>query len=175
MRKQLIRRFCLVALSFVVVLFSTSIFGTPASAQASPFYWDSINADIRVQENGDMLVTETQTYMFEKAHTNQRYRYLPLDRVDQITDVSVQENNQTLPSQVGTENNQFWIRWQHRLSPPEKHVFVLKYRVIGGLQIEGTTSQVFWKAIFADRTAVINSAKVRVELPEALSGNTKSM
>jgi hypothetical protein len=174
MRKQLLHRLFLVVLSFVIALFSATHFEAAASAQAVPFYWDSIDANIQVQENGDMLVTETQTYVFEKAHTNQRYRYLPLDKVDQITDVSVQENNQVIPSQVGRDKNQLWIRWEHPLNPPEKHGFVLKYRVLGGLQVEGANTLVFWKAIFADRTAVIKAAKVRVELPEALSGKVLS-
>ena len=103
---------------------------THASTQQLPFYWDNINVAIDVQTNGDMLVTETQKYVFTADYTNERYRYIPLDKVDEIKDVTVAENNQIIPSSTGTENNQLWIRCQHELKPPDTHTFVIKYRVV---------------------------------------------
>ncbi|NEQ73346.1 MAG: DUF2207 domain-containing protein [Okeania sp. SIO2C9] len=135
----------------------------------SPFYWDFINVEIDVQKNGDMLVSETHKYVFTQPHTNQRYRYIPLDKVDKITDVTVWENQEQIPSKTGIRNNKRWIRWQHKLNAPEAHTFVLKYRVIGGLHINESGDKVYWKAIFANRSAVINNAKIIVRLPEVLS------
>ena len=43
---------------------------THAAAQQLPFYWDNINVIIDVQTNGDMLVTETQKYVFTADYTN---------------------------------------------------------------------------------------------------------
>ncbi|MDD1416459.1 DUF2207 domain-containing protein, partial [Dolichospermum sp. ST_con] len=167
MKKVLIKRigFCLIA-----ILVTVLITFTHAVAQEVPFYWDYINVNIDVQTNGDMLVTEEQKYVFKSDYSNQRYRYIRLDKVDEIKDVTVQENNQIIPSETGIENDQLWIRWQHQLKAPESHIFVLKYRVIGGLHISNDNTQVYWKAIFADRKAPIQAAKVRVQLPEALSG-----
>lgn len=171
MNKHPIRRFILLALSFLLAL---SLGVARGVAQELPFYWDSINVNIDVQANGDMLVTEQQTYVFESDYNNQRYRYIRLDKVDEIRDVTVQENDRIIPSEMGIENNQLWIRWQHELKPPEKHTFVLKYRVVGGLQIDEQNAQVYWKAIFADRKAPVKKATVRVQLPEALSGKATS-
>ncbi|MFM7423858.1 MAG: hypothetical protein ACKO7W_02440, partial [Elainella sp.] len=67
----------------------------PAAAEV-PFYWKSIDVEIDVQPNGDMWVTETQNYVFTAKHTNERYRYIPLDKVDEITDVTVTEKGQLL-------------------------------------------------------------------------------
>jgi hypothetical protein len=174
MHKRFVRRGLLVVIGLVIALCGLPNLGMAATPHDGPFYWESINADINVQPNGDMLVTETQTYMFTRPHTNQRYRYIPLSKVDDIKDVSVQEDNRIIPSQTGIENNQFWIRWQHDLRPPERHVFVLKYRVIGGLHVDSQNTQVYWKAIFADRQAPVQMAKVRVELPMAVSGKVQS-
>ncbi len=135
----------------------------------SPFYWDFINVEIDVQKNGDMLVSETHKYVFTQPHTNQRYRYIPLDKVDKITDVTVWENQEQIPSKTGIKNNQIWIKWQHQLNAPESHTFILKYRVIGGLHINESGDKVYWKAIFANRSAVIKNAKIIVRLPEVLS------
>ncbi len=62
---------------------------THAAAQQLPFYWDNINVIIDVQTNGDMLVTETQKYVFTADYNTERYRYIPLGKVDEIKDVIV--------------------------------------------------------------------------------------
>ncbi|MCZ8119893.1 MAG: DUF2207 domain-containing protein [Microcystis sp. LE18-22.4A] len=163
-----------IVLSLTALLFTLSVPLFRITAEELPFYWESINVDIEVQTTGDMLVTETQKYVFNSDYSNQRYRYIPLAKVDDIQDVTVQENDKIIPSKIGIENNQFWINWQHELNPPEAHTFVLKYRVLGGLQVDNENTQVYWKAIFADRKAPIQSAKVRVQLPELLAGKVFS-
>ncbi|MBE9231279.1 DUF2207 domain-containing protein [Cuspidothrix issatschenkoi LEGE 03284] len=171
MKKLLIKKIFFLLLA---ILMTVLIMCTPAFAQEVPFYWDYINVNIDVQTNGDMLVTETQKYVFTSDSTNQRSRYVPLDKVDEIKDVTVQENNKIIPSKTGIKNNQIWINWQHQLKPPEAHIFVINYRVVGGLHINGDNTQVYWKAIFADRKAPIQSAKVQVQLPESLSGKVQN-
>lgn len=168
-RKLLLRLF-LFGITFVLCFVFSF---THVQAQSVPFYWEFMNVDIAVQPNGDMLVTETQKYTFTGEYNNQRSRYIPLDKVDKITEVSVSKNGQLLPSETGTENNQLWIRWQHQLKPPESHTFVLKYRVVGGLHINDQDAQVYWKAIFADRKAPIKQAQVRVEFPEEFATKIK--
>lgn len=147
-----------------------------ASAQESPpVYWEFINVDIDVQGNGDLLVTETQKYVFTGPHTNQRQRWIPLDKVDTITGVQVFEAGELLPATTGLKDNQLWIRWSHPLNPPESHTFVLKYRVTGGLHIHDDGDQVYWKALFKDRAATIQSGKVTVRLPASLAGRILDM
>ncbi|MBX9256158.1 hypothetical protein H1Q63_19840, partial [Desmonostoc muscorum CCALA 125] len=106
---QRILLFCL------TLLLSLGLSINYVTAQQVPFYWQFINVDIAVQNNGDMLVSETQKYTFTGDYKNQRYRYIPIDKLDEITDVSVSENAKELPSETGFENNQFWIRWTHQL------------------------------------------------------------
>jgi hypothetical protein len=154
----------------IVLLLTLSACWMPVSAADLPFYWKSINVNIDLQDNGDMLVTETHHYVFTAAYSNQRYRYVPLHGLGGIADVSVQENAQSLPIQTSVENKQLWIRWQHTLNAPEEHVFVLKYRVIGGLKLMGGNVRVYWKAIFPDRISPVLQAKVTVQMPDALAG-----
>ncbi|AFY42518.1 DUF2207 domain-containing protein [Nostoc sp. PCC 7107] len=165
-----IQRLCLFCLGLFLIL-GLSI--NHATAQSPPFYWEFMNVNIAVQTNGDMLITEMQKYTFTGDYKNQRYRYIPIDKLDKITEVSVSENGKLLPTATGVENNQLWIRWEHQLNPPESHTFVLKYRVIGGLHVNDNNAKVYWKAIFADRQASINQAKVTVELPEQFAASIK--
>ncbi|MEO0457303.1 MAG: DUF2207 domain-containing protein [Cyanobacteria bacterium P01_A01_bin.114] len=165
-RYRLFKRALLaLSLSFLGVLLTLI---TPALA-TSPFHWEFIDVNLDVQPSGDMLVTETQKYVFTDDHTPQRYRYIPLDKVDAIKDVEVFEGETRLNNQVGQKDNQLWISWKHPLDAPETHTFTLKYRVIGGLQVNEQTTQVYWQAIFPDRSAFIEAAKVRVQLPEAVT------
>ena len=159
---------------FIILIIIISLINIAPAATAATypyyFYWDFINVDIDVQTNGDMLITENQKYVFTKLGRNQRYRYIPLDQVDEITDVSVFENDKKIVSDTGIENNNFWIRWQHELNPPESHFFTLKYRVVGGLKIKNEKYEVYWKAIFRERNASIHKANIKVSFPEKLSG-----
>ncbi|MEE8286704.1 MAG: DUF2207 domain-containing protein [Gammaproteobacteria bacterium] len=157
------------SLLLILVVIALLPVGAAHAQASSPFYWEFIHVEIDVHENGDMLVTETQKYVFTAPHTNERYRWLPLDKVDAIEDIAVFEKGDSLSTTRGVENNHLWIRWQHELNPPESHTFVVKYRVIGGLHIYDDGDQVSWKAIFADRSAPIQSAKVTVRLPASLA------
>jgi hypothetical protein len=172
MSKKLVDRLLLFCFTFVLG-FTFTIHNV--QAESAPFYWEFINVDIAVQPNGDMLVTETQKYNFTGDYNHLRSRYIPLDKVDRITEVSVSENGQLLPSRTSTStgNHQLLISWEHQLQPPESHTFVLKYRVVGGLSVNHNYAQVYWKAIFSDHKAPIKQAQVRVEFPEELTTKIK--
>ena len=159
------------SLTFVFFLVLASLTVSTASADEPPFYWEYINVDIEVQENGDMLVTETQKYVFTGPHTNQRYRYIPMDKVDGIDSIQVFDQDwRLLAVDTGIQDNEQWIRWSREVSPPESHIFTLKYRVRGGLHIHDDGDQVFWKALFKDRDAPIDAGMVTVHLPFSMSG-----
>ena len=169
------QRFKRIILLSVALVFGFFIAVAQANTSNLPFYWDFINVDIEVEANGDMLVTETQKYVFNSNYPNTRSRYIPLDKVDAIKDVTVEdENGQLIPSSTGKQNNELWIRWSHPLNPPESHIFVLKYRLIGGLQVDEKNTQVYWKAIFANRKSPIENATVKVKLPPSLAGKVIS-
>jgi hypothetical protein len=161
-----------VGFSLAVLAYLFSIYWSLPSGY--PFYWDSINVVIDLQPNGDMWVTETQKYVFDRTYSNQRYRYLPLDEDGEITDITVRENDRLIPTEVKTEKGNLRIRWQHELTPPSVHTFVLKYRVIRGVYFGNVNTWINWKAIFPDRPAPVQNATVQVRLPAALSGKVSS-
>ena len=161
-------------LSSSILLMTLLLSSHAVEAKSSPFYWEFMNVEIDVQENGDMQVTETQKYVFTAAHTNERYRYIPLDRLDRIDNVEVFEGEKKLAASTNTENGQQWIKWQHTLNPPESHIFTIKYRVKGGLHIQSKEDLLYWKALFKERSVPINNGTVTVRLPESLTGQTSN-
>lgn len=92
------KRIIILSIAFIFGLF---IAVAQANTSDFPFYWDFMNVDIEVESNGDMLVTETKKYVFNSNHTNERYRYIPLNKVDDIKDVTVEENGKKISSTTG--------------------------------------------------------------------------
>jgi hypothetical protein len=142
-----------------------------ADSKSPPFYWESYNVDINIQDNGDMLVTEVMHYIFTEPHTNQRSRWIPMDKIERITDVSVTEQGEPILASSGLEGGNFRIRWSHPpVSPPKSRTFTLQYRVHGALHIDDKGDQVYWKALPKERSAPIKSGEVTVRLPDSLAG-----
>ena len=96
MRRLLLVVPVLAAIALLIAL----VPGAASSQGRVPFHWDFIDVYIDVQENGDMLVWETQTYVFTAPHTGGRYRYLPLEKVDSIEGISVSQDGRLLESQT---------------------------------------------------------------------------
>lgn len=174
-------RFSLISKTILFILsLSFSIFASTTAIQAAsshPFYWEKIDVDLQLVESGDLLVNETQTYVFTAPYTNLRTRYIQLDQIDQIKDITVTENNLSVANlRTSVADKRQYISWEHPQSSkfPESHTFVLKYRVVGGLEVKNDQTQFNWMAIFPDRKAIVNSARIRLRVPVKLSGFTRN-
>jgi|GEM_PF-1944538 len=139
-----------------------------------PFYWESINVEIDIQENGDLVIKERQQYVFDRPYASQRHRWISLNGLDSITDISVTENGKPLNIHTYIKNNQQWVTWRKAINPPDRQLFILKYRVIGGLSFHEDGDQLRWPAIFKHHAMPINTAKVTVKLPANLAGEIQS-
>ncbi|MEM8717718.1 MAG: DUF2207 domain-containing protein [Cyanobacteria bacterium P01_G01_bin.39] len=146
----------------------------PGLAENTPFYWDFLNINLDIQENGDLLVTEEQKYVFKDSHSPQRYRFINLDSIKAIKDVQVFEDNHLLPIETAIKGNKFWIEWQDYLDNHNVHTFVLKYRAIGAVVNKYGADRLDWKAIFPKRQSVINNSEITVNFPKSLVGKLKT-
>lgn len=148
---------------------------TPQSVFAKdPFHWEFINVEIDLQENGDMLIKETQQYVFDAPYSDLRYQWIALEGIDRITDIAVTEEGKPLNTKTKIESNRQSIEWTKTVNPPARHTFVLSYRVIGGLTFDKDGDQLHWQAIFKDHPVPINKTKVTVRLPAMLAGQIQS-
>ena len=144
-----------------------------ANAQDSPVYWESLNVLIDIKQNGDLLVQETHVYAFRGQVSPERFRYIDMEKVDQIDRVSVSMEGRELPVETERDGSRFVIRWGHRpIDPPENLTFVLRYRVRGAIDMDQDSDldSVTWEALFGKRRrgAVIERAVVTVRLPGGL-------
>ena len=172
--KNRLNRTTTIITSFLIVVFITLGAALPGFAHNSPFYWDFINVNLNIQDNGDILVTEEQKYVFTDLHSPQHYRFFKLDNIKAIDNVRVFEDKKLLPVKTKIKGDEFWIEWQENIKDKDTHLFTLKYRAIGAITNNYGADKLYWKAIFPKRDAVIKKAEVVVELPELLAGKIRN-
>jgi hypothetical protein len=162
------------ALPMMVVLL-TLVAGTPIARAADnvSYYWKTLDVEVEVEETGDFLITETQTYVFTEPHSKERFRWIPLTYVDSITDVQVYDTGRKLRVKTGSKADRYWIRWRHSLNPPETRTFVVRYRAKRGVRIDARNDQVVWPVFVAARDAPVQRGKVTVRVPPSLAGQIR--
>ena len=173
---------------FILSLGLSILLGTTAiqATMPDPFYWEKIDVDLQLTDSGNLFVTETQTYVFIDKHSDRLSRYIQVDQFSSLSaesfqenfqDIEVTENNQPVANlQLSMLDGQQRISWKHPAINkfPEQHTFVLKYQVIGVLEMDNPQTKFKWIAIFPDRNAPIKAAQVTLHLPAKLSKFTKN-
>ncbi|MCJ7666915.1 MAG: DUF2207 domain-containing protein, partial [Anaerolineae bacterium] len=162
-----------IALIFVVFL---GLVGG-VRAQDQDLYWDRLDADITVQKNSDILITETWEVTFTEGSVHSLYRNVPTDRLEDISLVEVLADGQkTVPGretpytyETYYEDDDYVIKVYFPYTQDSTHTYVISYLVEGGLRIYEGGDQIWWKAIFSDRDFPIRSSTVTVHLPEGVS------
>ncbi|MBI3942661.1 MAG: DUF2207 domain-containing protein [Chloroflexi bacterium] len=174
------QRLPFVIATVVTVLMLLLVGSGSAEAQDKSYYWDQLDADITVQENGDFRVIETHTYVFTSGTFQTGVRDIPLDRVENITDIQVSEGDRVYTpnskaaygyTTVRPYPGTLRIQWTYPDTTNATRTFQLAYTVIGGIGIYEGGDQLFWKAVFPDHPQPIRSSKVTVHLPGAFPAN----
>jgi hypothetical protein len=147
---------------------------TTAQAQSQTLYWERFDVNITVLENGDFVVEEIQEIVFTSGQFRFGYRSIPMDRLEDITDVAVLEGSRRYEPgyggdytyQTSVEDGDFTIRWYFPPTSNSSHMFTVRYTVNGGLRIYEGGDQVYWVAVYADRGFPVYGSTVTVHLPD---------
>ena len=155
------------------------------------YTYDSVNTDIVIQPNGDLRITETQTFAFQQSWFTHAARGITPERLDRITDITVAErkpDGTLVPYRLGTSSDQADLTyatdqspyqidwWFPRATAPTTRTFVIGYTVKGavryypqgGLNSSQPYNELWWKAIWADRSVPVQHANVTVHLPAGI-------
>ncbi|HIE37984.1 MAG TPA: DUF2207 domain-containing protein, partial [Anaerolineales bacterium] len=156
----------LIPLTLLLFLFPL-LSALPAHAQTKTLYWERMDVDITILPDGSFLVEETQVIVFTSGTFTYGYRSIPTDRLTAVTDVAVWEDGQPCRWTTDEEDGEFQIRWD-LLEPRQdsRHTYTLRYLVHGGLRYYDGGDQLWWKAVFPDRSFPVNGSTVTVHLPE---------
>ncbi|MGD8967718.1 MAG: DUF2207 domain-containing protein, partial [Anaerolineae bacterium] len=147
---------------------------TTAHAQTQTLHWERFDVNITVLENGDFVVEEVQKIVFTSGQFHFGYRNIPMDRLEDITNVEVQEGNRQYERgyggdytyQTSIDDGDFNIKWYFPYTSNSSHTFTLRYTVEGGLRYYEGGDQVYWKAVYADRSFPVYGSMVTVDLPD---------
>src|SRR4030042_6369420 len=134
----------------VLIALGLSLSNFQALAAADRVYhYESINVDIKILENSDLQISETQAFVFTSGDFHYGFRCIPTDRLELIDNVEVWEGDRQYPlnplakewidvrKETGkspggethayatwTESNKFWIGWwfpeKRNSSPTER-------------------------------------------------------
>ena len=162
-------------LSLVIALALTGM----AHAQSQSLYWERFDVNITVMPNGDFVVEEIQEITFTSGEFHYGYRNIPMDRLEDITDVEVLEGGRQYERgygdaytfQTSVDGGDFFIRWYFPYTSNSSHTYVLRYTVQGGLRYYEVGDQLFWKAVYADRDFPVYKSTVTVRLPEGATAD----
>jgi uncharacterized protein (TIGR04222 family) len=174
----------------MAMLLISAVLAPPASASSAPVaqtalappYWQSYDVRIDIHQNGDFVVAEDQVVLFGSRSNRAGFREIPLDRVDQITDVRVsdgtREYRQVRPQAVDespytfavdrTSDGYLRIEWYFPPTANASRQFVVSYRVVGGLRYYPGGDQIWWHAIYPEHPLPIETGRVLVNFPADL-------
>jgi len=155
----------------------TLALGVSAENQAAEVmpYWEKIDVAIEVQPTGELLVTETQTYVSAPQQAQKRVRRIALDRLDAIMDIRVFEAGHELPVSTRVKDNHIRIRWRQPRRAAVRHTVVMRYRVKGSVYLHHDGDQIVWPALSAEREGPVRQGTVSVRVPEALESQIQQV
>lgn len=137
-------------------------------AETKSLVWTRLDTEIEVQPNGDLKITETNVIDFTSGTFSWGFRDIERSRLTDVRDITVMENGQPLETEiVYTDDNKLRIKY-YFLTPArnEQRTFVLNYTVVGATRYYDEGDQVFWAAVYPERSGfAVQNARAVVRLP----------
>ncbi|MCX6811851.1 MAG: DUF2207 domain-containing protein, partial [Candidatus Berkelbacteria bacterium] len=163
----------------IIALFVLALL-IPGIASAKSYYYPKIIVDIYVNRDSTVKVEEHQIFNFEGEY-HYSFRDLSYDGLDYISDVQVRDDtletyyvqSKNISQDNSTNDGKFTIdssssgqkvTWYFEALDQER-TFTLSYLMHGVLTYQKTWDELYYNAIFSDRTVQVNNAQVYVHLP----------
>ena len=156
-----------------LALLIAAVSAVPVVAQdGAAFVWDRYDVEIVLQPDGSLTVAETQVLRLGGT-LRKGFREIPLDRVEGISDLSVEEperrytrgSGQPYTFAATREDGNARIEWWFPPTRGGTKTFILRYRVDGGIRVYEGGDQVRWNAVYADRPAPVLASTVTLRFP----------
>lgn len=151
-------------------------------AQSKSYVYKRIDVLVDVQKNGKLDVTETYTYHFTGGPFGRGERRISKQRLDSISIASLSESNAAYTeasrlSEPGTftvddTGRDVQVRWQFAATTDADRTFSLRYTVDGAVRVNSNNNQIWWVAVFPDRTVSVQESRIRFSLPPDIDPNT---
>ncbi len=157
---------------FLVLALVLASGGIAGAQDTKTLYWQRYDVDLTVLKNGDFRVEETQELVFTSGTFRYGQRQVFLDRIRDITDITVREldgqvyrqspNDEPYTYRIIRDSSSVSIRYNFPPSSDMRRTLVIGYTVKDGLRYypDKGVDQLFWKAVpsgnpFSTKTSVI--------------------
>ena len=163
-----------VVLALVLTLFLAS--APPLSAQEKSIVWDRFDVTIDVSVDGSFQVAEEQTIRFTQGTFTFGFREIPINNFSYIDDWAIVDGSGNVYSRVSQgdapytftveeSGYNYVIRWHFPQIANATETYTLSYTVHGGLRYYDGGDQIWWKAIYGDRSFPVLAGDVDVNVP----------
>lgn len=160
----------------LALLFCLLAFPLAAHAQEKSLVWDRFDVDILVKTDGTFDVTEHQRIRFTAGSFTFGYRDIPINNFGFIDNWAMTDsggNRYRLVSggsepytfTVDNSGYSYTIRWYFPPTADDSVTYSLAYTVHDGLRLYADGDQIWWKAIYADRSFPVLDGRVNVFVP----------
>jgi hypothetical protein len=157
---------------------ASTLLGPMAQAQDKSLVWERFDVDIEVNASGTFDVTESQTIRFTDGTFTFGYRDIPIQNFSYIDNWAISDrsgNSYRLASggaepysfTVDNTGGHYVIRWYFPPARNSSETYELSYTVHDGLRFYEGGDQVWWKAIYGERSFPVLEGRVRVIVPNA--------
>jgi hypothetical protein len=146
-----------------------------AAAQSKAFFYERIDVTVDVLSDGTLAVAETMTLNYQGGPFTSANRAIALQRLDDIRDIGLREGGQEYTQaadgkQPGTfvverSGDSAKVSWYYPPTSDTTRSFTLRYRVEGAVRVGADENEVWWVAIFPDRTVPVQRGRVTLNLP----------
>jgi len=160
-----------------VLLIAALLTSHSAIAQERSFTYERIDVTVDVSPNGMLTVTETMTLDYQGGSFTTASRDIALQRLDDIHNITLQEGERAYAAtQTGTASGTYTVerrqdavtvQWFYPPSSFMTRTFTLRYQVDGAVRVGDEVNQLWWIAIFPERSVAVQQSSVTVRLPEA--------
>lgn len=147
-----------------------------AYAQERSLVWERFDVDIQVRTDGSFTVDERQTIRFTSGTFRVGFREIPIRNFTRLDDWTITDGRgnvyrravsgeETYTFVVQEYSTSYVIEWFFPPTSNSTETFTLSYTVHGGLRYYDGGDQVWWKAIYGDRSFPVLAGRVRVIMP----------
>jgi uncharacterized membrane protein len=169
------RRSSLIMVALIGLLLLLSLVPLSANAQSKTLHWETYDVVIDLHRDGTFTVTEKQAINFTSGSFSEGFAVIPLDRVEDISNIRVFEDDREYRPGSGSPgefrvnrySREVEILWWFEPARNEIRNFTLQYDVSGGLRVYEETGreQLWWRAIDTDFAADVRRASLTLNLP----------
>ena len=151
----------------------------PAFAQEKSLLWERFDVDITVRKDSSFEVTEHQTIRFTRGTFTFGYRDIPKQNFSSLDDWTLTDGSGNRYRQAGSgrepytftvtdKGSRYVVYWYFPVMANQSETFTLAYTVRGGLRYYEGGDQLWWKAIYGDRSFPVQAGRVNVVAPAAI-------